>query len=199
MALVAGEFCDAFIALPLPAQTSCTGTPQPDLTTCRPPSYETMVHMAVQIVFEHRQQEGVLVGFWCPAFVGSSLNVPGFHFHFLSADKQRGGHVLQLEMLTGAAAYLQEVWDSAVLQAAHVGCLMHAGAQTTGKWAGGMFWRCCSGQQCNCVRWSGWLYCTLHPAVQILCFCHLPPRLVFYTAALLLFVLVSASLPNCVC
>lgn len=23
-----------------------------------------------QVVFEHRQQQGVLVGFWCPAFVG---------------------------------------------------------------------------------------------------------------------------------
>lgn len=62
-----------------------------------------------QVVFEHRQQEGMLVGFWCPAFVGSNLNVPGFHFHFLSADKQRGGHVLQLEMQQGAAAYLQEI------------------------------------------------------------------------------------------
>jgi hypothetical protein len=49
------------------------------------------------------------VGFWCPAFVGSNLNVPGFHFHFLSADKQRGGHVLQVEVREGAAAYFQEV------------------------------------------------------------------------------------------
>lgn len=63
----------------------------------------------MQVVFEFTQQEGMLVGFWCPAFVGSNLNVPGFHFHFLSTDKQRGGHVLQMELQAGATAYLQEV------------------------------------------------------------------------------------------
>jgi acetolactate decarboxylase len=60
-------------------------------------------------VFEYTQQEGLLVGFWCPSFVGSSLNVPGFHFHYLSADRQRGGHVLELQVQQGAKAYLQEV------------------------------------------------------------------------------------------
>lgn len=49
------------------------------------------------------------MGFWCPAFVGSNLVVPGFHFHFLSTDKQSGGHVLQLEVQQGAKVYLQEV------------------------------------------------------------------------------------------
>jgi alpha-acetolactate decarboxylase len=63
----------------------------------------------VQVVFEYTQQEGLLVGFWCPSFVGSSLNVPGFHFHYLSADKQRGGHVLEVQVQQGANAYLQEV------------------------------------------------------------------------------------------
>lgn len=62
-----------------------------------------------QVVFEFSQQEGLLVGFWCPAFVGSNLNVPGFHFHFLSTDKQRGGHVLQMKLQAGATAYLQEI------------------------------------------------------------------------------------------
>lgn len=64
---------------------------------------------ADQVVFEHTQQEGVLVAFWCPAFVGSHLNWPGFHLHFLSTDKQHGGHVLQLQVQQGAKAYLQEV------------------------------------------------------------------------------------------
>ena len=63
----------------------------------------------VQVVFDYTQQEGVLVGFWCPPFVGASLNEPGFHFHFLSSDKQRGGHVLQVEVQQGAMTYLQEV------------------------------------------------------------------------------------------
>lgn len=62
-----------------------------------------------QVVFEYTEQKGLLVGFWCPSFVGSSLNVPGFHFHYLSADRQRGGHVLELQVQQGAKAHLQEV------------------------------------------------------------------------------------------
>ncbi|MES9996805.1 acetolactate decarboxylase [Desulfovibrio aminophilus] len=38
-------------------------------------------------------QEGTLVGLRCPAFV-SGVNVPGYHWHFLSADRAKGGHVL---------------------------------------------------------------------------------------------------------
>lgn len=61
-----------------------------------------------QVVREHTDESGVLVGFWCPPFVGSNLNVPGFHFHFLSGDRQRGGHVLQLRMEQGTG-WLQEI------------------------------------------------------------------------------------------
>jgi acetolactate decarboxylase len=56
-----------------------------------------------QVVSEQRDMEGHLVGFWSPPFAGSSINVPGFHFHFLSADKQHGGHVLQVKMEKGRA------------------------------------------------------------------------------------------------
>lgn len=70
------------------------------------------IYAADQVVFEHTQQEGVLVAFWCPAFVGSHLNWPGFHLHFLSADKQHGGHVLQLQVQQGAKVYLQEVSEA---------------------------------------------------------------------------------------
>lgn len=41
--------------------------------------------------------------------MGGNLNVPGFHLHFLTADKMGGGHVLQLEMQQGATAWVQEV------------------------------------------------------------------------------------------
>ncbi|MCM0754868.1 acetolactate decarboxylase [Desulfovibrio aminophilus] len=37
--------------------------------------------------------EGTLVGLRCPAFV-AGVNVPGYHWHFLSADRSKGGHVL---------------------------------------------------------------------------------------------------------
>jgi len=48
-----------------------------------------------QSVFEWRGVKGTLVGFRTPAFM-RDLNVPGYHFHFLSADRQSGGHVLDV-------------------------------------------------------------------------------------------------------
>jgi acetolactate decarboxylase len=39
---------------------------------------------------------GTLVGFWSPAHT-TSLNIPGYHFHFLSDDHSSGGHVLDLK------------------------------------------------------------------------------------------------------
>ena len=44
--------------------------------------------------FTFKDQEGTLVGLWSPGFAGS-FSVPGYHFHFLSADRKRGGHVLE--------------------------------------------------------------------------------------------------------
>jgi len=49
-----------------------------------------------QKVFELKDQEGTLVGFRCPPYAGG-VNVPGYHFHFLSKDKTVGGHVLDLQ------------------------------------------------------------------------------------------------------
>jgi acetolactate decarboxylase len=45
-----------------------------------------------EFVFE--QVEGTLVGLWSPTFAGS-FSVPGYHFHFLSTDRKKGGHVLE--------------------------------------------------------------------------------------------------------
>lgn len=44
--------------------------------------------------FLFKDVDGTLVGFWSPEFAGS-FSVPGYHFHFLAADRQRGGHVLE--------------------------------------------------------------------------------------------------------
>src|SRR5260221_5546547 len=49
---------------------------------------------AVQPEFEFHDVLGTLVGFWTPEYM-KTLNVPGYHLHFLSADNQRGGHLLQ--------------------------------------------------------------------------------------------------------
>src|SRR5258708_22139946 len=38
--------------------------------------------------------EGTLVGIWSPGF-SSALSVPGYHFHFLSEDRTKGGHLLE--------------------------------------------------------------------------------------------------------
>lgn len=48
----------------------------------------------VQPEFEFRGIAGTLVGFWTPEYA-KSLNVPGYHLHFLSADRRHGGHLLQ--------------------------------------------------------------------------------------------------------
>lgn len=48
-----------------------------------------------QSVFELGTTSGTLVGFRFPEFM-KGLNVPGYHFHFLSDDKKSGGHVLDL-------------------------------------------------------------------------------------------------------
>jgi acetolactate decarboxylase len=58
---------------------------------------------AVQPEFEFRNVSGTLVGFWTPGYA-RSLNVPGYHLHFLSDDHRCGGHLLQC---AGAGLRLQ--------------------------------------------------------------------------------------------
>ena len=48
---------------------------------------------AVQPEFRFHQNDGTLVGIWSPAF-SSTFSVPGYHFHFLSSDRKKGGHLL---------------------------------------------------------------------------------------------------------
>jgi acetolactate decarboxylase len=49
---------------------------------------------AVQPEFEFTDITGTLVGFWTPEYA-KAFNVPGYHLHFISADRTRGGHLLQ--------------------------------------------------------------------------------------------------------
>lgn len=44
--------------------------------------------------FNQSKISGTMVGFFCPDFMGD-INVAGFHLHFLSDDKQVGGHVME--------------------------------------------------------------------------------------------------------
>ncbi|MGC9199292.1 MAG: acetolactate decarboxylase [Acidobacteriaceae bacterium] len=49
---------------------------------------------ALQPEFEFHNLPGTLVGFWTPEYA-RTINVPGYHLHFLSADHTRGGHILE--------------------------------------------------------------------------------------------------------
>ena len=53
-----------------------------------------------QSVFDFENVHGTLIGLRCPPFV-KGLNVPGYHFHFLTDLRDAGGHVLALEMTNG--------------------------------------------------------------------------------------------------
>jgi acetolactate decarboxylase len=55
--------------------------------------------VAQQIVFEERNITGTLVGYTLPNYL-SSVGLPGYHFHFISADRRRGGHVLDVSLTT---------------------------------------------------------------------------------------------------
>jgi acetolactate decarboxylase len=49
---------------------------------------------AIQPEFHFKDTKGTLVGIWAPEFA-SSLNISGYHFHFLSDDRTKGGHLLE--------------------------------------------------------------------------------------------------------
>ena len=55
-----------------------------------------------QPVFDLGSVEGVLVGLRSPAF-SRGISVTGYHWHFLTADKKAGGHVLDFKLARGSA------------------------------------------------------------------------------------------------
>ena len=46
-----------------------------------------------QTFFTYENIEGTMVGVYCPPYM-SALNAVGWHLHFISGDKTKGGHVL---------------------------------------------------------------------------------------------------------
>ena len=46
-----------------------------------------------QSEFHFENIEGTLVGFWSPGY-SSSFSIPGYHLHFISKDRTKGGHLL---------------------------------------------------------------------------------------------------------
>lgn len=58
------------------------------------PPYRPLTEVvAEQHVFELADVEGTMLGFRFPTYV-EGIEVPGYHLHFISADRSRGGHVL---------------------------------------------------------------------------------------------------------
>ena len=60
--------------------------------------------LANQPEFEYRDVRGTLVGFRLPQYL-SGVNAPGWHMHFLSADRGKGGHVLAFSVAQASFAY----------------------------------------------------------------------------------------------
>ncbi len=55
-----------------------------------------------QSVFEFHNVEGTIIGFRCPPYV-TGVNVPGYHLHFITKNKDAGGHVLELTVRDATA------------------------------------------------------------------------------------------------
>ena len=67
--------------------------------------YPTLVEaLKTQKEISPKNISGTIVGLYCPDFM-SSLNTPGWHFHFISDDKTIGGHVLDLNLKSGEALF----------------------------------------------------------------------------------------------
>lgn len=60
-----------------------------------PPQANTRLSDAAkaQSEFHFTDIVGTLVGIWSPGF-SNAFSIPGYHFHFLSEDRQQGGHLL---------------------------------------------------------------------------------------------------------
>ena len=52
--------------------------------------------------FNYENITGTVVGLYCPDYMGG-LNTPGWHFHFISDDRTKGGHMLNLSFASAKA------------------------------------------------------------------------------------------------
>ena len=71
------------------------------------PPYRPLAEVAKsERSYDYRHVTGTLVGFRSPPYI-KGINVPGYHFHFLSDDKTLGGHVMACSVKEASAK-----WDS---------------------------------------------------------------------------------------
>ena len=63
---------------------------------CQKP-YPTLSEAAShQKEFHYQNVSGSVIAVYCPPYV-EGINLPGWHFHFLSQDKTTGGHILDMQ------------------------------------------------------------------------------------------------------
>jgi acetolactate decarboxylase len=69
------------------------------------PPYKPLAEVAKsQSEWTKQNVSGTLVGMRCPTWV-TGLNVPGYHWHFLSDDHTFGGHVLDCQIIEGRVQF----------------------------------------------------------------------------------------------
>lgn len=75
------------------------------------PPYRPLDEVAKsQKVWDYERVHGTLVGIRSPKWT-TGLAVPGYHWHFISDDRTRGGHVLDCQFAKGEVAYDRcETW-----------------------------------------------------------------------------------------
>ncbi len=54
--------------------------------------------------FNYENIKGTIVALYCPDYM-DGLNTPGWHFHFISDDKTKGGHILDLAFDSAEAKF----------------------------------------------------------------------------------------------
>lgn len=71
------------------------------------PPYEPLARTMerAQTVFEFENIAGSAIGLYCPPYM-NMLNAPGWHLHFISEDRTKGGHALELSVESG-----ELTWD----------------------------------------------------------------------------------------
>lgn len=62
-----------------------------------PPYADIKQVLKQQQEFHPEHLDGILVGLWFPNYL-EDINMPGYHYHFISDDKSIGGHVLYMQL-----------------------------------------------------------------------------------------------------
>ena len=66
-------------------------------TVCKAhPGEDLVAATRHQSTFELSDIQGTLVGFWTPTYA-RTINVPGYHLHFISENRKLGGHLLDIQ------------------------------------------------------------------------------------------------------